>query len=201
MNKQNVFIVALVAILVIAIGGYYFPQVQQILGSGTRFVNGLSTDSTSPSAGEVRTTTLTVTATTTLSNGYVVQNGVDSYKVTQAFQASTTCLLLNPFRATTTAERLNVNITGATSTAMSLFFATSSSGTATTTVGLIAGWGGLGGRQAVAASEAGYFTWKGSATNTDILGPDEYIWLWAEGKDAGTKQFSSGSCSFKFGKP
>ena len=39
---------------------------QVVLGGGTRFVNGLSTDTTSPSAGEVRTTTLTVTATTTL---------------------------------------------------------------------------------------------------------------------------------------
>lgn len=34
--------------------------------SGTRFPNGLSTDSTSPSAGQVRTTTLTVTGTSTL---------------------------------------------------------------------------------------------------------------------------------------
>ena len=38
----------------------------QLGAIGTRFVNGLSTDSTSPSAGQVRTTSLTVTGASTL---------------------------------------------------------------------------------------------------------------------------------------
>lgn len=56
--------------IVIAIGGYSYPgavpSVIQQLGAGTRYPNGLSTDSTAPSSGEIRGTTLTITGAQTL---------------------------------------------------------------------------------------------------------------------------------------
>ena len=55
----------IVAIVIAVVGG---NDTQQPIGGGTRFVNGLSTDSTAPNAGQVRGTTLTITATTTLSD-------------------------------------------------------------------------------------------------------------------------------------
>lgn len=48
----------------------YLETTQPTVGaSGTRFPNGISTDSTSPVAGEVRTTDLTVTDDATISGG------------------------------------------------------------------------------------------------------------------------------------
>lgn len=58
--------VGLIAVAIIAVGGYFFPLVQSQLGSGTRMPNGISADSTSPSAGQVRGTTLTITGASTL---------------------------------------------------------------------------------------------------------------------------------------
>jgi len=66
MNKQihewiNTGLIALVLILVLVVGK------QSDLGAtGTRFPNGISADSTSPSPGEVRGTTLTITATSSV---------------------------------------------------------------------------------------------------------------------------------------
>src|SRR3990167_4610088 len=60
MTYKNVWI-AMVVVTIIAIGGYFFPLVQSVLGSsGTRFPNGLSTNTTSPSVGELLTTTVQV---------------------------------------------------------------------------------------------------------------------------------------------
>ena len=50
-------------VLLLLVSGLYFKGGSGLLGGGTRMVSGISTDSTSPSAGEVRTTTLTVTST------------------------------------------------------------------------------------------------------------------------------------------
>lgn len=74
------------------------------LGGGTRFVNGLSTDSTSPSAGEVRTSTLTVTGATTLSS---------TLGVTSTTTIADGLKLTNPgicieFYATSTATKLHM---------------------------------------------------------------------------------------------
>lgn len=66
MTNKNLTI-GLVIAMIIAVGGYFFPQIQASLGaSGTRFPNGISADSTSPSAGQVRGTTLTTTGASTL---------------------------------------------------------------------------------------------------------------------------------------
>ena len=83
--------VALIAILLVAIGGYFFPlvsvdavaekiaqEVQNKLGAtGTRFPNGLSTDTTSPANGEVRTTDLTVTDDVTVTDDTTLTDALD----------------------------------------------------------------------------------------------------------------------------
>lgn len=67
MSNNNLTIGLLVAI-VIAIGGYFYPQVQptvqETFGStGSRFPNGVSANSTSPIAGQLLGTTLAVGTT------------------------------------------------------------------------------------------------------------------------------------------
>lgn len=62
MNKQTLTLGAI--LLVILLGASFFLANNQVAGStGTRFPNGLSTDTTSPVAGQVRGTTLTFTST------------------------------------------------------------------------------------------------------------------------------------------
>lgn len=71
MNKNNfAFAVSLIA-LVLAIGAYFFPQavVQSVGATGTRFPNGISADTTSPSAGQIRGTTLALTGDAVFSGG------------------------------------------------------------------------------------------------------------------------------------
>ena len=64
----NIAIAALVG-AVVALGVIGFSnQSDQELGGGTRFIHGLSTNSTSPSAGEVKTTTLTVDGASALTS-------------------------------------------------------------------------------------------------------------------------------------
>lgn len=64
-SNKNVWI-AMVVVTIIAVGGYFFPQIQVgSLGGGTRFPNGISADTTSPSVGQVRGTTLTTTGAMT----------------------------------------------------------------------------------------------------------------------------------------
>lgn len=58
------------------------------LGSGTRFTNGISTDSTSPSSGEVRTTTLTTTGAATVGGDATVSGG--TLNVTTSNSATST---------------------------------------------------------------------------------------------------------------
>ena len=59
-NWINTGLILLVAILLVV------GNQSDYLGSGTRFPSGLSADNTSPSAGEVRGTTLTITGAQTL---------------------------------------------------------------------------------------------------------------------------------------
>lgn len=59
------------------------------LGSGSRYPNGISTDSTSPSAGEVRTTTLTVTGASTLTSTSTLQGEPLSVVIGGNFTMST----------------------------------------------------------------------------------------------------------------
>ena len=99
-SKINFGIIATLIIAVIALGVAIFKsptlsqtqiseivrQIQLQLGAtGTRFPNGLSTDTTSPSSGEVRTTLLTVTGTSTVTqsiDGIMVGGKVSSVGTT-----------------------------------------------------------------------------------------------------------------------
>lgn len=76
-SLKNVWI-AMAVVTVIAVGGYFSPKVVSVLGSGTRFPNGLSADSTSPVAGEVRGTTLTTTGAGTFGGNVTVTTGASA---------------------------------------------------------------------------------------------------------------------------
>jgi len=109
MNDKKISIIIATLAIVLAIGvaisvgsisgglngianaiGEFGPNVG---ASGTRFPNGLSTTSTSPSAGEVRTSTLTVTGTSTIASspdGVVLWGGVTTVATTSAVSAYVT---------------------------------------------------------------------------------------------------------------
>jgi len=64
---DNKFITGALVILMLLVLGLYFKGGSDVFGAtGTRMPNGISADSTSPSAGQVRGTTFTVTGATTL---------------------------------------------------------------------------------------------------------------------------------------
>lgn len=121
--------VGLIAVAIIAVGGYIFPLVgapsssdTSLGGSGTRYPNGVSADTTSPSAGQLRGTTLLTT-------------GAASFSTTSASRM----LNLGAGSATTTAAvgKLCLGVTTAEGTVL-FYYPTSinggSSGWATTTL-------------------------------------------------------------------
>lgn len=71
MNKTNFALGAAVVAVLIAITAFFSVGGENV-GGGSRFPNGLSTDSTSPSAGQVRTTTLLTTGASTLGGNVTV---------------------------------------------------------------------------------------------------------------------------------
>jgi hypothetical protein len=107
MNKKLVYGGILIAV-VIAIGGLYYPTVdlsglkaavENSLGaSGTRFPNGLSADSTSPVAGQVRGTTLTSTGAATFGTAAIGSSGTTLTQVNAG-----TCYIA-PYAATIAAS-------------------------------------------------------------------------------------------------
>jgi len=60
------------------------------LGSGTRFPNGISADTTSPSAGEVRGTTFTVTGAATVGGALAVTGALTNLATTETLTANDT---------------------------------------------------------------------------------------------------------------
>jgi len=110
-NIKTIWIGILIAI-VIAVGGYVFPAktVSTLLGGGTRFPNGISADSTSPSAGQVRGTTLTTTGASTFGGTVTVTttNTATSTVKAGCFQMNAT--------STATPGRLVLASSGATTT-------------------------------------------------------------------------------------
>lgn len=111
MQKANLALgVALVAI-VIAIGGYFFPQVaDSVLGAaGTRFPNGVSANTTSPSiAGQLRGTTLKLDTT----NAATSTAAVGCIQTTATSTASPIRIVIgNVANATTTFQGTNAHFT------------------------------------------------------------------------------------------
>jgi hypothetical protein len=158
MNKMKFVWGAIAVAIVIAIGGYSFPQVQQqveaVVGAtGTRFPNGLSADSTSPIAGEVRGTTFTSTGDSVVGDDLTVTgdntsvNGITWSAQRQTMETATTtvCALRSPTGATSTLDFASANFTLSTTTAPTITLAKSATAFATTTV--------LGNRVTLAANE------------------------------------------------
>ncbi len=115
MNKIITWVIGIVAVLALVIGSVALvggnQSVSQPLGGGTRFPNGISADSTSPSIGQVRGATLTTTGAATFGGNVTVttSNTATSTAIVGCFQ------------------------TYATSTATVVKFVLSSAGTSTAT--------------------------------------------------------------------
>ena len=210
MNKNIVYGSITIAI-VIAIGAYFFPtqvqQLQQVVGAGTRYVNGLSTTSTAPSAGQVLTTTLTVNgattltststlgstytqnATSTISYGYETRGGVKYANTRVALDQNTNvpCNLVNPLKATSTLTLFQFVNNTSTSTAF-----------ATTSAGILTNFAA----ETVAANTSRTISFRPYGRDTAVIGPDESIVVWAEGTNGAGNKFSLvGSCSAEFVQP
>ena len=84
---MNTGLIALVAILVL-VGGNQSAE----LGGGSRFPNGLSADSTAPSAGQVRGTTLTITGSATAGTSTVESLTTGGFVVSSSTPSATTVI-------------------------------------------------------------------------------------------------------------
>lgn len=95
MSIKNILVAVLIAVVsaitVVAVVGNNQPQDSSLGASGTRSPNGISADTTSPSAGEVRGTTYTFTSTGSL-GGLVTLNAgqLRSYTLSTSTSASRT---------------------------------------------------------------------------------------------------------------
>lgn len=75
MNKIIQWVIGVVAVIALILGLVGNNQsADKTLGAGTRFPNGISADTTSPTSGQIRGTTLTVTGNSTLT-GSVTSSG------------------------------------------------------------------------------------------------------------------------------
>ena len=148
--------IGLIAVAIIAIGAYFFPkELAQFGNSGSRFIYGLSTNSTSPSAGEVRTTDLTVSG-----DEFSVGDIDFAYvQVTMNTATTTLCTIPNPWSATSTVIHHITDITVGTSTALVFDLATSSSITGTSTPVWMKG-------VSLASASINTFFWNGSSATT-----------------------------------
>ena len=134
MNKIHEWVntagILLIAILVLVGGNQSVPAG----ASGSRFPNGISANSTSPNAGEVVATTLTVTATSTGaslgSTYYETKGGIDYAYMQQSFTATSSHIVSfqTPFYgATSTIESLSCESTNVgIAEANNLYIATTS---------------------------------------------------------------------------
>lgn len=115
MKNNSLLTIAAVALIASLIGGFTAGLVgnQSALfgATGTRMPNGISADSTSPIAGEVRSTTLTTTGAATISGAVTfgstlnLPTGMNVIASSTPFTSATNtpASILNPFSATSTA--------------------------------------------------------------------------------------------------
>lgn len=83
MNEIKISIIAvIIALFAVFVTGYVAlvggSNQSDALGGGTRFPNGISADTTSPSAGQVRGTTLTTTGAAVLGGNLTVTTGANA---------------------------------------------------------------------------------------------------------------------------
>lgn len=88
-NWINTGLIVLVALLVLVGGNQSVPQVEENL-AGTRFPSGISADSTSPSTGEVRGTTLTVTGAASIAGTLTTTGAFEPSAITFPSQSIAT---------------------------------------------------------------------------------------------------------------
>lgn len=92
-NLKNILISssvsAVVAIFIVMTFGVVGGNNQPFGATGTRFPNGISADSTSPSAGQVRGTSLTVTAASTLTGSSTITKSFDGFVAWDDFTEAT----------------------------------------------------------------------------------------------------------------
>ena len=161
--------------IILNIGSALQDLGDQILGAGSRFVNGLSTDTTSPSAGEVRTATLTATATTTLQE---ITRG-SKFTKTFSFTAGNTTTVGALFSLQNTGvERICTDVQANFSTVAGAGTILARIGTSTATDAWSAtgvGWGGLISSTTVPTSTAVL------ANAVDDGGSGMNSWLWGAG--------------------
>lgn len=173
--KEYSGVVALVILAITGIAPMFASQ--SFAGTGTRFPNGVSANNTSPVAGQLLGTTLTVTGAATLSSalGFVSTAGTSNVQfVSKVFSSATTtpCALQNPSStATSTVENLVFNVTTATSTSYYGQVSTSTTAFATTSA-LVTSWPIIG------AGAQG--TWVMSQATTTpysqpIVGPSGWV--------------------------
>jgi hypothetical protein len=128
MNKIHEWVntagILLVVILVL-VGGNQSVPTGEFGASGSRFPNGISADTTSPSAGEVRGSTLTITGSSNL-------NGLDTKVSAGSLVGNTTTTVLslaNPYSATSTVDLVRLTQTAAATTTFSYNCGTSTTAT------------------------------------------------------------------------
>lgn len=202
MKKEYIFtgviaIILSVIISVAMVGNNQPEPSEQRAGSGSRYQNGLSTDSTLPSAGEVRTTTLTVTGVSTLTGAVttsaetITANGVTETRKRTTMTTSTTtpCALQSP-SATTTLMSASVSFTTSSTSASIITIAKAASAFATTSQ--------IGTDYAVGADAQATIVASTTPTgSTIVFAPSQWLVMGMQGGSAGN--FSPvGACIAEF---
>ncbi len=112
LNHNWVNTALIVVVLILVLVGNNQPD---DLGAGTRFPNGISADTTSPSAGQVRGTTQTITGASTLS-GTVTMSGAATVGTTLGVTGATTLASTLSAAATSTFVGIESYLENATTT-------------------------------------------------------------------------------------
>ncbi len=130
--------IAIVVLAVLMLVGGNNQSASDLLGVGTRFVHGISTNSTAPSAGQVRTTTLLAGSLETTGDATIgddltisgtnlnVNTNYEEWSYGSCADATTTIIsIVNPFSATSTVDRFIFESSGVATSTYSLFVGTS----------------------------------------------------------------------------
>lgn len=163
--------VALIAVAIIAIGGYFFPMLSTPFGSVQS-----STD-------------ITTTNFTTISSANGISNGgifTTAFRTTALTQATTTpCAIASP-NATSSLTSMALFLSVSSTTASIVTFATSTTAFATTSLVMT---------QSVGANAQANLVWNGGANNS-VVSPNTFVVV---GMAGGTGTFTpSGVCEATF---
>ena len=197
MNKINVTLGIAIIALVLAVGGQLVGRDQPAQQPQPQKTAQQLLDELGGSTSSF----WTVAATSTVTNGYTVVNGVDTYSESGSFDDATNTLkfILNPYRATSTLTVAAVDITGLSTTSLNLYVGTSTFAglentglnclmAASTAIVTCDGeiideanlatstFGSIVGTGGGTVGEDGF---AGGTSNAMIVGPDEYVVFFA----------------------